>query len=114
MDDAFTCGKGLARHSALPAKLGDVMDGGSRGPRAPSALNGPGLNCPQGTFSVEGTFSGTMVNRTAFSNGLVCNGLAATLTGNYTATLQAAQVRRGQDDADVLDIVRRAIRRALP
>jgi hypothetical protein len=29
MDDALTCGKGLARHSALPAKLGDVMEAGA-------------------------------------------------------------------------------------
>jgi hypothetical protein len=29
MDDAFTCGKGLARHSTLPATLGDVMEAGA-------------------------------------------------------------------------------------
>lgn len=78
-----------------------------------SVLNGPGLTCPQGTFSVDGTFAGTTVSGTAFSNGIVCNGVALTLTGSYTATLQT-QVPRGQGDADVLDDVRRAIRGALP
>ena len=29
MGNAPTCGKGLARHSALPAKLGDVMEAGA-------------------------------------------------------------------------------------
>ena len=78
-----------------------------------AALNGPTLTCPQGTFSVEGTFAGTSVSGTAFSNGIVCNGFAITFTGNYSATLQS-QVPHGQSDADLLDIMRRAIQRALP
>lgn len=76
-----------------------------------STLNGPGVTCPQGTMTNDGTFSGTTVTGTVSSNGVQCNGLAISLTGNFTANL--AQVPVGGSSGDVTDTMRSAIRQLL-
>lgn len=73
-----------------------------------SSLNGPGLTC-SGTLIFTGTFVNTTVTGNPSSKGLVCNGLSATLTGNYSGTLQA-EIPRGTDaDTDVTATIRRAL-----
>lgn len=77
-----------------------------------STLNGPGLNCPQGTVTNDGTISGPTINGTVSSNGVVCNGLPISITGTFTATLQT-QVPVGGSTVDVTDTMRSAVRQLL-
>jgi hypothetical protein len=81
-------------------------------PVSASVLNGPGLSCPQGTLAIDGTFSGNTVSGTLSSSGVVCNGLPVTVTGNYTATLQATLVPGGHPDG-MVDDLRGLVLRAL-
>jgi len=53
-----------------------------------SAFNGSGVSCGGGV-TFNGTISGTSMTGNISSSGLVCNGLPFTLTGAFTATLQA-------------------------
>jgi hypothetical protein len=76
-----------------------------------STLNAPGLTCPQGTMTNDGTFFGTTVTGTVSSNGIQCNGLPLSVTGNFTAAL--AQVPVGGSSGDVTDTMRGAIRQLL-
>jgi hypothetical protein len=82
-------------------------------PVAASALNGPGLTCPQGTITIDGTFSGPTVNGSVSSDGVVCNGVPIAVTGSYTATLQAEVPRRGADDADLVPVLQRLLMKLL-
>jgi hypothetical protein len=80
-----------------------------------SVLNGPNVSCNQGPLTTDGVFSGTTVTGTVSSTGVVCNGFPMTFSGNYVATLQHAEVPRGGSrDGDVMDVLRDAIRQALP
>jgi hypothetical protein len=74
-----------------------------------SVLNGQGLTC-QGTFSTHGTFVGSSVSGTLSSDSMQCNGIPVVLTGDYAATLQTAQIPRGQSDADLVELLRKAVR----
>ena len=53
-----------------------------------SALNRSGLSCGGG-ITYSGTISGTNVSGDISSSGLVCNGVPFSITGTFTATLQA-------------------------
>jgi hypothetical protein len=53
-----------------------------------SAFNGSGVSCGGGV-TFNGTISGTSMSGNVSSSGLVCNGLPFTITGTFTATLQA-------------------------
>ena len=53
-----------------------------------SIANSPGISCG-GTIVFDGTITGTNMNGTASSNGFACNGVPFTVSGTFTATLQA-------------------------
>jgi hypothetical protein len=61
---------------------------------------------------ISGTFTGTTVNGSISSSGMVCNGIPSGLTGSFTATLQT-ELRRDGADADVSATFRGALIRAL-
>lgn len=84
-----------------PAKL----QGNSFTTIAPAtALNQfePTLHCTSGSFGVNGTFAGQAVAGNLFSNGIVCSGVAISLTGNYTAQLSASELSRDGSGDNVL------------
>jgi len=56
---------------------------------AGSVLDEPGVLMCTGTFTFTGTISGNMMTGTVSSDNLGCNGVPFTLTGSFTATLQA-------------------------
>jgi hypothetical protein len=74
-----------------------------------AALAGPGVDCTGGSASIDGTISGTTMAGTISSSQLVCNGLPATVTGTFTATLQA-QVPAGAARGDLAGALRALIR----
>jgi len=66
-----------------------TLNGNSFAVAAPgSSLNGQGVSCG-GAVNFTGTISGTSMSGDIASSGLVCNGVPLSLTGTFTATLQA-------------------------
>src|SRR5262245_12113116 len=57
-----------------------------------SVLNDSSLNCTKGTFGINGTFAGQTVSGNLFSNGIVCNAIAFTVSGGYTAQRSASEL----------------------
>jgi hypothetical protein len=78
-----------------------------------SQLNTSTLSCPVGTITNEGTFNTADVDGTASSTGVVCNGLPLAFASNFHATLEASESRLGQGEADLLDVVRAAVKQAV-
>jgi hypothetical protein len=63
---------------------------------APASVgNGPGVTCSSGSINFNGTISGTTINGTISSSGVICNGLSFDITGTFTATLRAEIPARG-------------------
>jgi hypothetical protein len=77
-----------------------------------SALNTSGFTCTQGTFGVDGEFSGTSVSGTITSANMRCNGAIVAIVGDYTATLQA-ETRRDGAEADLATTMQETLNRAL-
>jgi hypothetical protein len=80
-----------------------------------TALNqqNPSLGCTSGNLTANGVFSGQTVSGDIFTTGFVCQGLALTVAGNYTAKLSASELPRGDSGADALDQARQLLERLL-
>ena len=83
-----------------------------------TALNqvNPSLGCTAGTLTANGVFAGTSVSGNIFTTGFVCQGLAVSVAGSYTANLAASELPAGAENRadDALDLARRVLERVLP
>ena len=73
----------------------------------------PTLQCTKGSFGINGTFAGQAVAGNFFSNGIVCSGVAVSLTGNYTAQLSASELPRSGSGDDVLHQTGRLLKQVI-
>ena len=73
-----------------------------------SFLNSPGVTCV-GSVVFNGAISGATMSGTISSDALTCNGVRLSVTGTFTATLQA-EVRVGITGGGVIETLRNAVR----
>jgi len=78
-----------------------------------SVLNDSSLNCTKGTFGINGTFAGQTVSGNLFSNGIVCNGIAFTVSGGYTAQRSASELPRGGAGHDAFGVIQGTLEKVL-
>src|SRR5262249_35022037 len=87
--DAAAGHKVPGRHPGQAPYGSGTLNGNSFTVVAPgSSLNGSGVTCG-GSVTFSGTISGPNMSGDISSSGLVCNGVPLSVTGTFTATLQA-------------------------